>query len=185
MVLQCQWSGYHSFFHFLQYHHGRYLTNLLHLEIPSHCMALRKTLASPLLKHWRFHSIALYLLSQCSDISLDYHLRYCSVICTKSSIFQNRDRYNTDDTEVWDHGQNRRRHSLIQKSFCRTIKNLERHKLVARMFYHTSLAGNSSHRGPVNSPHKWPVTRKMVPFDDVIMFGCKYRCPTALSDNFG
>ena len=26
-----------------------------------------------------------------------------------------------------------------------------------------------SHRGPVNSPHKWPVTRKMFPFDDVIM----------------
>ena len=23
------------------------------------------------------------------------------------------------------------------------------------------------HRGPVNSPHKWPVTRKMSPFDDV------------------
>ena len=28
-------------------------------------------------------------------------------------------------------------------------------------------AGNSP--GPVNSPHKWPVTRKMFPFDDVIM----------------
>ena len=26
------------------------------------------------------------------------------------------------------------------------------------------------HRRPVNSPHKWPVTRKMFPFDDVIMF---------------
>ena len=25
------------------------------------------------------------------------------------------------------------------------------------------------HRGPVNSPHKWPVTRKMFPIDDVIM----------------
>ena len=25
------------------------------------------------------------------------------------------------------------------------------------------------HRGPMNSPHKWPVTRKMFPFDDVIM----------------
>ena len=25
------------------------------------------------------------------------------------------------------------------------------------------------HRGPVNSPHKWPITRKMFPFDDVIM----------------
>ena len=27
------------------------------------------------------------------------------------------------------------------------------------------------HRGPVNSPHKWPVTRKMFPFDDVVMEG--------------
>ena len=27
------------------------------------------------------------------------------------------------------------------------------------------------HRGPVNSPHKWPVTQKMFPFDDVIV--CK------------
>ena len=26
------------------------------------------------------------------------------------------------------------------------------------------------HRGPVNSPHKWPVTRKKFPFDDVIMY---------------
>ena len=26
------------------------------------------------------------------------------------------------------------------------------------------------HRRPVNSPHKWPVTRKMVQFDDVIMY---------------
>ena len=25
------------------------------------------------------------------------------------------------------------------------------------------------HRRPVNSPHKWPVTRKMFPFDDVVM----------------
>ena len=25
------------------------------------------------------------------------------------------------------------------------------------------------HRGPGNSPHKWPETRKMFPFDDVIM----------------
>ena len=26
------------------------------------------------------------------------------------------------------------------------------------------------YRGPVNSPHKWPETRKIFPFDDVIMF---------------
>ena len=28
------------------------------------------------------------------------------------------------------------------------------------------------HRGPVNSPNKWPVTRKMLSFDDVIMMCC-------------
>ena len=34
------------------------------------------------------------------------------------------------------------------------------------------------HRWPVNSPHKWPVTRTMFPFDDVIMvsFGGKNAC---------
>ena len=31
------------------------------------------------------------------------------------------------------------------------------------------------HRWPVNSPHKWPVTRKMFPFDDVIMDINRYR----------
>ena len=36
------------------------------------------------------------------------------------------------------------------------------------------------HRWPVNSPHTWPITRKMFPFDDVIMrcFQCfqQVRC---------
>ena len=36
------------------------------------------------------------------------------------------------------------------------------------------------HRGPVNSPHKWPVTRKMFPFDDkswqfYIILSCEQR----------
>ena len=30
------------------------------------------------------------------------------------------------------------------------------------------------HRGPVNSPHKWPMTWKMLPFDDVIMCCLSY-----------
>ena len=30
------------------------------------------------------------------------------------------------------------------------------------------------HRWPVNFPHKWPVTRKMFPFDDVIMIRTSY-----------
>ena len=29
------------------------------------------------------------------------------------------------------------------------------------------------HRWPVNSPHKWPVTRKSFPFDDVILYNLK------------
>ena len=29
--------------------------------------------------------------------------------------------------------------------------------------------GGGLHRSPVNSPHKWPVTRKMFPFEDVII----------------
>ena len=31
------------------------------------------------------------------------------------------------------------------------------------------------HRWPVNSPHKWPVTLEMFPFDDVIL-GCQRPC---------
>ena len=34
------------------------------------------------------------------------------------------------------------------------------------------------HRGPVNSPHKWPVTGKMFPFDDVIMRRAARYCHT-------
>ena len=37
------------------------------------------------------------------------------------------------------------------------------------------------HRGSVNSPHKWPVTRKMSPFDDVIMVPVdESRCPCSV-----
>ena len=39
------------------------------------------------------------------------------------------------------------------------------------------------HRRPVNSPHKWPVTRKMFPFDDVIMSLCDW-VPISYTDTF-
>ena len=32
------------------------------------------------------------------------------------------------------------------------------------------------HRGPVNASHKWPVTRKMFQFDDVIMIQMNKQC---------
>ena len=41
------------------------------------------------------------------------------------------------------------------------------------------------HRRPLNSPHKWPVTRKMFPFDDVIMVKSRLsrteKCPKKAS----
>ena len=42
-----------------------------------------------------------------------------------------------------------------------------------------------SHRGPVNSPHKWPVTRKMFPFDDVIIVPNKPQVITWISEDMG
>ena len=40
------------------------------------------------------------------------------------------------------------------------------------------------HRGPVNFPHKWPVTRKMFPFDDVIMIVKKISTFWLVARNF-
>ena len=60
------------------------------------------------------------------------------------------------------------------------VSNHQPHEcLVNRLFRRRSAKHRSSaslafvrgiHRWPVNSPHKGPVTRKMFPFDDVIMF---------------
>ena len=62
---------------------------------------------------------------------------------------------------------------------CDGVSNCQPHDcLLNRLFGHRSRKHQSSaslafvrgiHRRPVNSPYKWPVTRKMFPFDDVIM----------------
>ena len=38
------------------------------------------------------------------------------------------------------------------------------------------------HRGPVNSPHKWPVTRKIIPFDDSSWYICNSPMDTSCND---
>ena len=40
-----------------------------------------------------------------------------------------------------------------------------------------SVYSGADHWWPVNSPHKGPVTRKMFPFDDVIMIGSGFHRP--------
>ena len=52
-------------------------------------------------------------------------------------------------------------HCLLSRLFGRRSTKTSKHRV-------TSLV-RGIHRGPVNSPHKWPVTRKMFPFDDVII----------------
>ena len=58
---------------------------------------------------------------------------------------------------------------------CDGVSNHQPHHcLLDRLFgadqrKHQSSASLALVWGPVNCPHKWPVTRKMFPFDDVIM----------------
>ena len=42
--------------------------------------------------------------------------------------------------------------------------------LLDRLFRHRWKITSKLQRWPVNSPHKGPVTRKMIPFDDIIMW---------------
>ena len=57
------------------------------------------------------------------------------------------------------------------------------HCLLNRLFGHRSkktskprVTGFCAGNSPVNSSHKWPVTRKMFPFDDVIMLRFAIAC---------
>ena len=62
---------------------------------------------------------------------------------------------------------------------CDSVSNHQPHDcFLNRLFRHRSTKTSKLrvtglcagiHRRPVNSPHKWPVTRKMFPFDDVII----------------
>ena len=54
-------------------------------------------------------------------------------------------------------------YSLLNRLFRRRSKKTSKLRV-------TCLCVRGIHRWPVNSPHIWPVTRTMFPFDDVIMF---------------
>ena len=75
----------------------------------------------------------------------DYHHQYCNVIvgAVASQIISLTVVYST----VYSGADRRKHQSSASLAFVRGI-----------------------HRSPVNSPHKRPVTRKIFPFDDVIMF---------------
>ena len=74
------------------------------------------------------------------------------------------------NTLLWRHNDNdgvsnhQPRDCLLNRLFRRRSKKISKLRVTGLC------VGNSP--GPVNSPHKGPVTRKMFPFDDVIMRQC-------------
>ena len=86
----------------------------------------------------------------------------------------------SDNTLRWRHNGNdgvsnhQPRHCLLNRLFRRRSKKTSKFRVTGLC------VGNSP--GPVNSPHKGPVTRKMFPFDDVIMSHYPSQCwPRAMS----
>ena len=73
-----------------------------------------------------------------------------------------------------DHGcvsNNQHRGCLLNRLFRRRWKKTSKLRVTGLC------VGNSP--GPVNSPHKGPITRKMFPFHDVIMYSTKFYVPIA------
>ena len=85
-----------------------------------------------------------------------------SIYCFTQSLFRNtvtlRWRHNGCDS-VSNHQPH---HCLLNRLFRRRSKKTSKRCV-------TGVCARGIHRRPVNSPHKWPVTREMLPFDDVIM----------------
>ena len=94
---------------------------------------------------------------------------------------------NVSDAELWFFFGLRSNKSLSKQSwvwwFETPSRSLWRHCncILNRLFRHRSKKTSSFaslafvwgiHQWPVNSPHRWPVTRKMFPFDDVIILLC-------------
>ena len=82
----------------------------------------------------------------------------------------------------WLHGTHNCLSLRWRHNGCDSVSNHQPHKcLLNRLFRRRSKKTSKLrvtgfvlgiHRWPVNSPHKGPVTRKMFPFDDVIMIIC-------------
>ena len=95
------------------------------------------------------------------------------------------DRPASYDTLRWSHNgrdgvsNHQPRHCLLSLLFRRRSKKTSKPRVTGLC------AGNSP--GPVNSPYKWPVTRKMFPFDDVIVILSRlwYFDGNDLYNNFG
>ena len=73
----------------------------------------------------------------------------------------------------------RRLDCLLYRLFSRRKKNPNKHQSSPSLAFVREI-----HRWPVNYPHKWPVTRKMFPFDDVVMRLSIWQLPLRKQNGF-
>ena len=112
------------------------------------------TLAQKVVYHWvqiiypYKINLPAMLLSYCVDFKLENY---------KTSVFSLQWRHNGHDgvSNHQPHG------CLLNRLFRRRSKKTSKLRVTGLCVWNLP--------GPVNSQHKWPVTRKMFPFDDVIM----------------
>ena len=100
---------------------------------------------------WSTTSIMAKPLSKAMSIDMD--IRHLVVITHRTLHWRHN-----DHDGVWNHQP----HGCLLKCLFR-----RRSKKTSKLRVTGLCVGNSP--GPVNSPHKGPITRKMFPFDDVIM----------------
>ena len=106
-------------------------------------IAYRKTAITPMISHWSYHSLAMsprYVIYSNHESLKHYGDVIMGAIASQITSLM------VVYSIVYSDADQRKHQSSASLAFVRGI-----------------------HRGPVNSPHKWPVTRKMFPFDDVIM----------------
>ena len=107
------------------------------------------------------------------SLSSGYHIRIfmpCSACAWKLAVLRViyfAIKHDSNIALQWRHNDhdsvsNHQPHGCLLKRLFR-----RRSKKTSKLYVTGFCAGNSP--GPVNSPHKGPVTRKMLPFDDVIM----------------
>ena len=121
----------------------------------------------------------------CQPLCPKKHVCYTFILSIISCVISHRSipRIYTHNNHTlrWRHNErdyvsnHQPRHCLLNRLFGRRSKKTSKLRVTGLC------AGNSP--GPVNSPHKWPVTRKMFPFDDVIMQQDEFGMPVQLSTN--
>ena len=111
---------------------------------------------------WNFHHIwivmAKLLVKWAPGSPIDFRCYILILVLSYSLLW----RHNEHDS-VSNHQP---RGCLLNRLFRRRSKKTSKLRVTGLC------VGNSP--GPVNSPHKGPVTRKMFPFDDVIMFQTRF-----------